>query len=104
MWGANAHDGEFTHSVLAESEAVLDRSNTLFGRAGFVQKDENVVALSAGYMRELLELRGATIGLGGMATVNLIPPSLEAAYGSTAPLGGAVFLRLRPGVSPSSSR
>jgi hypothetical protein len=114
VWGANAHHGELTHSVLAESEAILDRSSTLLGRAEFVQKsaDElvidqppfgfapadrfNVIALSGGYIRELARFRRATIGVGGMGTVNLIPSSLEPVYGSQSPVGWTVFLRLRP--------
>ena len=41
IWGENKRTGESSHSqsVLAESEAVLDRKNTFFGRAEFVQKD-----------------------------------------------------------------
>lgn len=104
IWGANAHDGEFTNSFLAESEMVLDKWNTLLGRAEYVQKGDDVVALSAGYIREVVKLRGATLGVGGVGTVNLIPSSLESAYGSTAPVGGAVFLRLRPAISRASSR
>lgn len=107
IWGANAHDGDFTHSVLAESEGVLDRSNTILGRAEFVQKGAadlglpsdghfNVAAVSAGYIREIVRLGGATIGLGAMGTVNVIPSSLETTYGSKNPVGGAVFVRLRP--------
>ena len=107
IWGANAHDGDFTHSVLAESEGILDRSNTILGRAEFVQKGAadlglpsdrhfNVAAVSAGYIREIVRLGGATIGLGAMGTVNVIPSSLETTYGSKNPVGGAVFVRLRP--------
>jgi hypothetical protein len=121
VWGANAHAGKFTHSLLAESDAVLDKSNTLLGRAEFVQKGAedlvidgppfnfasddhfNVIALSAGYIRELFRLRGATIGLGGMGTVNLIPSSLEPVYGSKTLVGGAVFLRLRPTIKSGMS-
>jgi hypothetical protein len=116
VWGANDHAGEFTHSLLAESEAVLDEFNTVLGRAEFVQKGAaelgidqaplgfasnerfNVVALSAGYIRELVRVPGATIGLGGMGTVNVVPPSLDPVYGSRTPLGGTVFLRLRPSI------
>jgi hypothetical protein len=117
IWGANAHDGEISHSLLAETDAVLDRSNTILGRAEMVQKGAddlaifspissvapedrfNVVAVSAGYIREVIRVRRATIGLGAMGTVNLIPSSLESDYGSRTPVGGTVFLRLRPTIT-----
>jgi hypothetical protein len=116
VWGANKHStaSSFAHSVLAESEAILNRANTVFGRAEIVQKsaedlalDEppfnlasarrfNVGAATFGYIRELLALRAAPVGLGAAGTVNLVPSSLRAAYGSTSPLGAIVFIRLRP--------
>jgi hypothetical protein len=112
IWGANAHDGEFTHSVLAESEAILDRSNTILGRAEFIQKGAadlglssagrfNIAAVSAGYIREMVRVGGATIGVGAMGTVNVIPSSLETTYGSKHPVGGTVFVRLRPTIKSS---
>jgi hypothetical protein len=114
IWGANAHHGDFTHSVLAESEAILDRSNTVLGRAEFVQKGAadlglssagqfNVAALSGGFIREIVRVRGATIGLGVMGTVNAVPSALEMTYGSKHPIGGTVFLRLRPVIKNADS-
>jgi hypothetical protein len=93
-----------------ETEAVLDRHNTLFGRAEYVQKtghdlqiagiDEersfDVGAISLGYIRELVRGRGVTLGFGARASVNIVPAALESSYGSRTPLGGMVFLRLRP--------
>jgi len=114
VWGANAHHGEWSHSFLFESEAVLDQANTLLMRAEYVQKNAeelvldtppnnfdpevrlNVGTLSAGYIRELGRVWGTTIGLGGMGTVNLVPSRIESIYGSRTPVGGVVFLRLRP--------
>jgi hypothetical protein len=99
-----------SHSVLLETEAVLDRHNTIFSRAEYVQKsghdlqipavdDEErfvVKALSLGYIRELARGRGVTLGVGARGSVNLLPRALETVYGSRTPLGGMVFLRLRP--------
>jgi hypothetical protein len=115
VWGANSHvGGALSHGVLAESEAILDDANTLIGRAEWVQKSaEDLVldtsppnfssnrilpvgALSLGYVREIARLRGATVGLGAMGTMNVIPSSIEAQYGSRTPLGGLFFLRVRP--------
>jgi hypothetical protein len=122
IWGANSHSGQsgLTHGALVESEAVFDAHNTVFGRVEYVQKsgedlvlDEQaplppgVAALSAdrvfdvgsltvGYIREIGHWEWATIGLGAEGTINVVPAALEPAYGSQTPLGGLVFLRLRP--------
>ena len=111
IYGRNEEDGhDASHSVLFESEAVLDRRNTIFGRAEYVQKsghdlqvagiDEdarfNVGAVSLGYIRELARGRGVTLGIGARGTLNVLPSTLETEYGSRTPLGGMVFLRLRP--------
>lgn len=103
-----------THSVLLESELVANRKHTIFGRAEWVQKTAEdlvltgpalqsltsptigVKALSVGYVREILSLRGATLGLGGMATINMLPSGLDAWYGSRTPAAGQLFVRLRP--------
>ncbi len=114
--GANkTHD--WSTSGLIESEAVLDRHNTLFARAELVQKSAaelavsslpadrlfNVGSASVGYIRELLRGRGATIGLGGSGTLNLVPTGLQPSYGSKTPLGAMIFLRLRPYHSPHNA-
>jgi hypothetical protein len=116
VWGANktsAHP-DLSHSALIESEAILDKSNTLIGRIEYVQKSAEdlvldaapfsfppdrhfaVSSLSLGYIREIVRLRGATLGLGAMGTVNAVPSALETAYGSRTPVGGVLFIRLRP--------
>jgi hypothetical protein len=113
IWGANSSSAttRTTHSVTAETEAILDSRNTVLGRAEFVQKtaedlslgtrfslaDEfNVGALSVGYIRELLRVSSATFGLGALATLNFVPSELENEYGSRHPTGLMVFARLRP--------
>jgi hypothetical protein len=116
LWGANLYSDHagLSHSGLVEGDAVLDRSNTVFGRIEFVQKraDEfvldvppsnfspaqtfNVGAVSLGYVREIVPMKAATLGAGAMGTVNVVPESLRTAYGSRTPLGIFVFLRLRP--------
>jgi hypothetical protein len=116
VWGANTHSSHpgLTHSVTLETEAILDKQNTLLGRAEYVEKtaedlalDEppsnfpatrqfNIGSLSLGYIRELARFSGATIGLGAMATLNVVPSAFESPYGSRTPMGTLVFLRLRP--------
>jgi hypothetical protein len=114
VWGANRKNGRTTQSALAEVEAVLNRSNTVYGRLEFVQKtaedlavatvppetDFNVTAISAGYIREVFRSSRATFGLGFQGMVNRLPNTLEPLYGSRTPVGGLVFLRVRPVHTP----
>jgi hypothetical protein len=124
IWAANKHSTMpgLSHSVLFESEAIPDKSNTLFGRTEFVQKSAedlvvadpvttskgillpglpatehfNVGTAQVGYIRELARSHWATIGLGAAGTLNFVPSQLEPYYGSRTPVGAFVFLRLRP--------
>jgi len=110
VWGTNRHGGRTTHSGLAEAEAVLGPRHTVYGRVEFAQKSaEDLVlgalppdstfrihALSLGYIREVARTRGATVGIGIQATVNGVPAQLESEYGSRTPVGGMIFLRIRP--------
>jgi hypothetical protein len=111
VWGANrTHDMGMTHSVLAESEAIVDATNTFFGRAELVQKSAddlgvsgipgsrvfNVGALQMGYIREVTRMHWATIGVGASGTLNFVPGALESAYGSRTPTGFMLFVRARP--------
>jgi hypothetical protein len=114
VWGANKVPGQaLAHSATLESEIVHDPKNTFIGRAEWVQKSGeelvldlptlrlsadtrfNVGALSLGYVRDFARLSEATLGLGAMGTMNVIPARIEPAYGSRTPLGLFVFLRLR---------
>lgn len=113
VWGANAMPGgAWSQSALLEAEVIADRHNTVFGRAEVVQKSTDdlaldparygadgrfgVSALSLGYIRDVARARGATFGLGTMGTLNVVPEALRAAYGARTPLGGMVFVRVRP--------
>jgi hypothetical protein len=111
LFGANRHLGQsWSKSALVETEAVLDRHTTLFGRAELVQKSAeelqlssfaaeqlfNVKSVSLGYIRELVRGKDVTIGFGARGTVNVVPSQLESAYGSRTPVGAMVFVRLRP--------
>jgi hypothetical protein len=116
IYGGNQHIGMpgWEHSLLLESEAVLDTRNTGFARMEFVQKEAsdlvlvdsaaafpssrvfNVGEVSAGYVREVVQGRGVTLGIGVRGSVNFVPATLARFYGSRFPVGGSVFLRLRP--------
>ena len=114
-WGANSHaeSDEWTHGMVFDSEAVLDRAHTVFGRAELVQKSAEelvlpltaqpdreetfrVAAISLGFIREVGRVFGVTGGLGVRGTVNLLPEELVPFYGSQRPLGGLIFFRVRP--------
>ena len=124
IWGANSHSTQpgWSNGFLAESEAILDKRNTLFGRTELVQKTAgdlvvdlptvtrkgtvlpgfptnesfNVGTFQLGYIRELTRTHWATIGLGASETLNFVPASLEPYYGSRNPTGVFVFVRMRP--------
>ncbi len=114
VWGANLRSGQRTSGILAEGEAVMDRHNTLFGRIERVEKSAeelvlptgpggvtprstfDISSLSLGFIREIVRTSGATIGLGIRGTADLLPDGLTPYYGSRTPVGGVVFVRLRP--------
>ena len=114
IWGANRRSGRTTHSVLAESEAIMDRRNTILGRLELVQKTAEDLALpigslgfppdstftaaavSVGYIREVVRMSKATLGVGFQTTLSLVPTELQPFYGSRTPVGGMFFVRIRP--------
>jgi hypothetical protein len=116
IYGGNKHvepggaaNGRWEHSLMAESNLQLDAANTVFARMEYVRKSaEDLVipgasdqefdigTLAFGYIRELADFRGATLGLGARGAVNLVPETLAGVYGSRTPVGVAVFLRVRP--------
>jgi hypothetical protein len=113
VWGANVGSGHgWANSALLESEVILDRFNTIFGRIEMAQKsaedlvlppvvfppDErfDVGSLSLGYIRDVGRRFGLTAGIGALGTVSRVPRALESTYGSRSPVGGLLFLRIRP--------
>ena len=122
IWGAKRHETSlhhpttrFTHSVTTETSLEMGRRHTLFARADYVQKDmeelflphereqvHEVRTLAAGYLFDVVRARSATLGIGARGSVNFIPTELATFYGSSRPVGGAVYVRLgfgriRPG-------
>ena len=107
--GGNRHDGRWLNSVLLESEREqqrniwnvrLERVERTAGELAFsgapADKLFSVNAVSAGYIRDLIDAGGVTTGVGMRATVNLIPGALSDQYGSRTPAGLFLFLRVRP--------
>jgi hypothetical protein len=116
VYGANKHTapGEpsqpFEHSALVESNAQLDDRNSIFGRVEWVQKNAeelviptadpdtkyNVSSLALGYVREVAQYAGASLGLGIRGSLNFLPEALKPTYGTRTPAGMAVYARIRP--------
>ena len=128
IYGANKESGgsegggsSLSNSMLAETNLDLDGTNTVYGRAEFVQKSAadlavdaaeqpgvaafaattpdtrfNVGSLVLGYIREVSHFTGGSIGLGLRASLDAIPKALAPAYGTRTPGGFAVFVRFRP--------
>ena len=112
MYGGLKHYGErWSTTLLAESQATLDERNTVFSRVEYVEKSALTLQItgfppahkfplysfSLGYVRELTEhARPFSLGVGLRGTANLTPRDLERGYGSRTPVGGMVFLRVRP--------
>lgn len=100
--------GEASSAAFLEATWNLDRRNSVFGRAEWVEKSGAdlaldpaqdaqlfpVKALSLGYLRNLTELGPFHVGIGGLLTVNEVGADLAARYGQRHPLGGMVYLRI----------
>ncbi len=112
IWGANEQigSGRPSHSVALESTLDFDGTNAVFGRVEYVRKtaqelvipsvsptvEYDVGALALGYRRTVGTFAGLAAGVGARGSVNLVPASLQPAYGSRTPVGLAVYLQLRP--------
>jgi hypothetical protein len=111
IYGANKHStGQQSSSIVLESNLDFDGRNAVFGRAEYVQKsaeelvvpsappttEYNIAAVALGYVRTVGTGAGLSAALGVRGSVNFVPSSLDALYGSRTPVGGAVYLRLRP--------
>jgi hypothetical protein len=106
--GASPH--HHSSSLLAESNLEVGRLSTVFARIERVKKNGEELGFSGGDLTVLYDIRSivggvtrrvASVGsaefaLGARGSVNFIPRSLLATYGTRTPSGFAVFLRLRP--------
>src|SRR5438128_3820993 len=112
IYGANDQigTGRLASSVVVESTLDLDGTNSLFGRAEYVRKsaeelvvpsvpamtEYDVGALALGYLRTVGTAWGLGAGVGVRGSLNVVPSSLEAVYGSRTPAGLAIYVWLRP--------
>ena len=108
-WGRNEESGHGSNALLIETNLTwLDR-DAWFGRFETVGKTSHdlavaeadtaftVAKLQGGYTRYFPAWNGLQPGIGGAASVGVVPEGLKRAYGRRANPGFGVFLTLRPG-------
>lgn len=106
-WGRNDNrPGETLDAWLAEAATELRERHTLFTRIERVEKNElfededlarrvfTVGKATAGYVCDVVRRSQIGLGIGGSASVAIVPGELEEEYGS-APFSGTAFLRAR---------
>src|SRR5881397_2221545 len=119
IYGANDQigPGPLASSIVLESTVDLDGTNAFFGRAEYVRKNAaelvlpsvpptteyDVGALALGYQRTVGSVAGLAAGVGVRGSLNFVPSSLNAVYGSRTPVGAAIYLQLRPAGAPEGS-
>jgi hypothetical protein len=98
-----------TPAFMAESSLSVSTRHTLFGRAEVMGMPAHhlhaadlgteiltVGKLEAGYLWQFRSLKGLVPGVGGTASVSLLPPVLGSRYGGRAAPGFGLFVSLRP--------
>jgi len=110
IWGANVPTDtrQVLNTALLESNIDLDERNAVFGRAEYVTRTAEELALvgsisetvevgslALGYARRLGTLRRIGIWLGARGHVDVVPEELRLFYGTRTPAGFAVSVRLR---------
>ncbi|MGE5309395.1 MAG: hypothetical protein ACM3OC_09955 [Deltaproteobacteria bacterium] len=103
----NKQPGPVTAAYLLELTTVINKQHTYFGRVERVDQDElfpggpmaekvfTVYEVQAGYIRDFPIYKEAQWGVGWMLIVDILPSSLEDAYGSRQPLSAIVFARVK---------
>jgi hypothetical protein len=98
-----------TGAALLESSVTFDERHTWFGRAEIVEKPAHDLhaheyatsvftlgKLQGGYVRHLRPWKGMVPGIGGTASVSLVPPELASRYDGRVAPGFGVFFSVRP--------
>jgi hypothetical protein len=111
VWGANVptETRRVLNTALVETNIELDGRNAVFGRAeyvtrtaeelalvGSIDSEVEVGSLALGYARRLGRLKGVGAWLGGRGNVDLVPEPLRLFYGSRTPAGFLVYLQIKP--------
>ena len=111
IWGANepTDTRRVLNTALVEANFDLDSRNAVFGRAeyitrtsdelalvGSVSEEVPVGSLALGYARRLREVHGVGAWIGARGDLDVVPEQLRLFYGSRTPMGFLVYLQLRP--------
>lgn len=114
IWGANmpADTRRVLHTALVETNIELDAGSSIFGRAEYVTRTAEELALVGsvspevdvgllvlGYARRVGALRGVEVWLVGRGHTYFVPEQLRLFYGSRTPAGVIVSLQLRAPVT-----
>ncbi|MCA1828972.1 MAG: heavy metal-binding domain-containing protein [Myxococcales bacterium] len=108
LWGRNVESGHSSDSALVEANLDLDGKNVPFLRVEYVQKLGHDLVLagepdakydifqgSFGYVHRFTGLPVVPV-IGASVDIGLVPGSIEAEYGTRAPVGAFVFIGLQP--------
>lgn len=116
-WGVNSGlvvipTGVFTtktNAILAESSVTINDRHNVFARAEVVQKPAEdlhahefaadiftVSKIQAGYVREFNSWKGTTVGIGGSASLSIVPSELASRYNGQVAPGFGGFVTIRP--------
>ncbi len=111
IWGANVPTDtrRVLNTALIETNIELDPRNAIFGRAEYVTRTAEELALvgsisseievgsfSVGYARRVGRLREVGAWLGARGHVDIVPEQLRLFYGSRTPAGVLMYLGVRP--------
>jgi hypothetical protein len=103
-WGRKSSLGHDDDAFAIEASAKHE-GWTAFGRAEMTENREltpaehgpayRVGKVSVGAIRDFRFAKHLSLGVGGLIAVNFVPGALEAAYGSSNPIGAMGFVRLK---------
>jgi len=111
VWAANVPTDtrRVLNTALIETNIELDARNAIFGRAeyvtrtaeelalvGSISSEIEVGSLSVGYVRRVGRVREVGAWLGARGHVDIVPEQLRLFYGSRTPAGVLVYLGVRP--------
>jgi hypothetical protein len=112
-WGRNTEQGASTNALLVETSVTLQDRHAWFGRFEVAAKDAHdldvpvdhhggaehaftVGKLQVGYTRYFEAWNALKAGVGGAASLSVVPRALEPFYGRRVNPGVALYLTLRP--------
>jgi hypothetical protein len=109
--------GPSTYAALVESTAMFKDTQTVFARGELLNKRGEelalpaemseqtfgIGALSAGYIYDLHQIPSVVTGVGFVGTMDVVGQTLGGVYDTRTPVGGMVFIRVRPPAMNMSS-